>query len=165
MKNKEIGINQIIKIFTTWRFVFFLIWKLPMAFLARLRVPFLNTEKSNVTVPYNYWNKNPFKSMYFAVQAMAAELSTGVLAILHTDGKNMSILVTSFQSDYHQKATTKVTFICEDGNKILRAVETAIETGEAQICVMHSKGYDANGLCVSEFQITWSLKQRRLVKK
>ena len=165
MKNKEIGINKIIRIFTTWRFVFFLLWKLPMGFLARLRVPILDTEKANVTVPYNYWNKNPFKSMYFAVQAMAAELSTGVLVMLHTDGKNMSILVTSLKSDYYKKAATKVNFICLDGDKILTAVEEAIETGESQKCVMNSKGYDLHGVCVSEFQITWSLKQRRLVKK
>ena len=165
MKNKEIGINKIIRIFTTWRFVFFLLWKLPMGFLARLRVPVLDVKKANVTVPYNYWNKNPFKSMYFAVQAMAAELSTGVLAILHTDGKNMSVLVTSLTSDYYKKATTKVNFVCLDGNKMLKAVEQAIETGEAQKCVMHSKGYDLHGVCVSEFQITWSLKQRRVVKK
>lgn len=165
MKNKEIGINKIIKIFTTWRFVFFLLWKLPMGFLAKLRVPILNSEKSSVSVPYNYWNKNPFKSMYFAVQAMAAELSTGVLAMLHSDGKNISILVTHFQSEYYKKATTKINFICSDGEKILRAIEEAIATGESQKCVMNSKGYDANGVCVSEFQITWSLKQRRVVKK
>jgi hypothetical protein len=165
MKNKEIGINKIIRIFTTWRFVFFLLLKLPMGFLARLRVPILDVEKSNVSVPYNYWNKNPFKSMYFAVQAMAAELSTGVLALLHTDGKNISILVTSLKSDYYKKATTKVNFICLDGEKILNAVKAAVSTGEAQKCVMNSKGYDAHGVCVSEFQITWSLKQRRLVKK
>ena len=36
--------------------------------------------------------------MYFAVQAMAAELSTGILTILHTDGKNISILVTSLEA-------------------------------------------------------------------
>ena len=165
MKNKEIGINKIIKIFTTWRFVFFLLWKLPMGFLAKLRVSELNLEKSNVKVPYNYWNKNPFKSMYFAVQAMAAELSTGVLAILHTDGKNMSMLVTHLQSNYYKKATTKVQFICLDGAKMLKTVEEAIATREAKTCVMKSKGYDVNGVCVSEFEITWSLKQRIVVKK
>ena len=165
MKNKEIGINKIIRIFTTWRFVFFLIWKLPMGFLARLRVPILDSEKSNVVVPYNYWNKNPFKSMYFAVQAMAAELSTGVLTIIHTDGKNISMLVTSLKAEYYKKATTKVNFVCLDGKKVLTAVEAVIETGEAQKCVMNSKGYDTNGVCVSEFEIVWSLKQRLVVKK
>ena len=87
--------NKIIKIFTTWRLVFFFILKLPMAFLARLRVRELSVDKCLVSVPYNYWNKNPFKSMYFAVQAMAAELSTGALVMLHLGNHNISILVTS----------------------------------------------------------------------
>ena len=161
MKNKEIGVNKIIKIFTTWRFVFFLIWKLPMGFLAKLRVTEFNFKKSSVTVPYNYWNKNPFKSMYFAVQAMAAELSTGVLAILHTDGKNISMLVANLKSDYYKKATTKINFICLDGEKMFLSVQKAIQTGEGQTCVMSSRGYDVNGICVSEFEITWSIKQRK----
>ena len=57
MKNKEIGVKKIIKLFTShWRFIFFSLWKLPMAFLARLRVVELNLIQSTVTVPYNYWN-------------------------------------------------------------------------------------------------------------
>ena len=123
-----------------------------------------NISKDKIKI-FDHGCGSGFKSMYFAVQAMAAELSTGVLAILHTDGKNMSVLVTSLTSDYYKKATTKVNFVCLDGNKMLKAVEQAIETGEAQKCVMHSKGYDLHGVCVSEFQITWSLKQRRVVKK
>ena len=78
--------NQQLKIvtqFTSWRFIFFLIWKLPMGFFAGLRVKSLDNHQSIVTVPYNYLNKNPFNSMYFAVQAMAAELSTGALTFLH----------------------------------------------------------------------------------
>ena len=161
MNNKKLGLNRIIKIFTTWRFVGFLILKLPMGFFARLRVVELGIHKSSVTVPYNYWNKNPFNSMYFAVQAMAAELSTGVLAILHTDGENISALVINLEAKYYKKAITKIHFICLDGEFFLMSVKKAIETSEAQICIMKSKGYDATGDCVSDFNVTWSLKKRR----
>tara|TARA_B100000902_G_C27196229_1_gene856618 strand:+ start:509 stop:994 length:486 start_codon:yes stop_codon:yes gene_type:complete len=160
MNKNKIGKHKIIKIFTTWRFVFFLIWKLPMGFLARLRVSELTRENANITVPYNYWNKNPFNSMYFAVQAMAAELSTGVLTILHADGQNISMLVAGLDSKYYKKATTQIKFICLDGLKVSKCIEKAIVTGEAQICTMHAKGYDLEGSCVSAFDITWSLKKR-----
>ena len=160
MNNKKLGLNRIIKIFTTWRFVGFLILKLPMGFFARLRVVELGVHQSSVTVPYNYWNKNPFNSMYFAVQAMAAELSTGVLVILHTDGKNISFLPTSLESKYYKRAKTKIRFICLDGSKISACVKHAIETNEGQSCTMTSKGYDTHGICVSESKITWSLKKR-----
>lgn len=159
--SKQIGVKKIIKSFTSsWRFMFFSFWKLPMAFLAKLRVSKLTHSESEVTVPFNYWNKNPFRSMYFAVQAMAAELSTGTLAFLHTDGKNISILVTELNVKYFKKATTKIRFICLDGEKMSLCVEEAIKTGEGKLCKMKSKGYDLNDICVSEFEITWSLKKR-----
>ena len=162
MKNKEIGAKKIIKIFSCrWRFMFFSLLKLPMAFLARLKVKKISYDESTVIVPYNYWNKNPFNSMYFAVQAMAAELSTGTLVMLHVDGKNISMLVTELKSKYFKKATTTVKFICLDGEKIQLAVKKAIQSGKAQICDMQSKGYDLNGVCVSEFHIRWSLKKRQ----
>ena len=161
MNQRKIGTNKIIKIFTTWRFLFFLIWKLPMGFLAKLRVLELGMQKGVVSAPYNYWNKNPFRSIYFAVQAMAAELSTGILVILHTDGKNISMLVTNLEAKYYKKASTKIKFICLDGDKIFSSVEQAINSGESQVCTVNSKGYDLNGVCVSEFNITWSLKKRK----
>lgn len=152
--------KKIIQIFTTWRFLFFSIWKLPMVLIARIRVKDLNKEQSKVSVPYNYINKNPFNSMYFAVQAMAAELSTGALVILHAEKHNISMLVTHLDSQYFKKAQTQVHFICLDGNKIKTCVQKAIETNEGQTCRLTSKGYDINGVCVSEFNITWSLKTR-----
>ena len=161
MNEKGMGQNKIIKAFTCrWRFFLFALYKLPMAVIARLRVEELNFAKSSVRVPYNYWNKNPFKSMYFAVQAMAAELSTGALVMLHGDGQNISMLVTHLESRYYKKATTNIKFICLDGEKIFASIQDSIKTNQAQICKLKSKGYDVNGICVSEFDVTWSLKRR-----
>jgi len=154
------GAKKIIKIFTTWRFLFFSIWKLPMVLIAGIRVKKLTTNDAIVSVPYKYVNKNPFRSMYFAVQAMAAELSTGALVILLSDDKNISMLVTNLESKYFKKAASKINFICLDGDKITMCIKRAIETKEGQTCVLQSKGYDVNGICVSEFNITWSLKTR-----
>tara|TARA_B100000902_G_C27246109_1_gene882688 strand:- start:321 stop:812 length:492 start_codon:yes stop_codon:yes gene_type:complete len=152
---------KIVNIFTSWRFVFFLIWKLPMGFVAGLRVKDLDKKQCVVTVPYNYLNKNPFSSMYFAVQSMAAELSTGALMLLHKNDRNISVLVTNLESNYYKKGVTKIQFICSEGDNIANALKIAEETGEAQKCVMISKGYDMSGVCVSEFRITWSLKKRK----
>lgn len=59
----------------------FLFFKLPSAFWCGVRVKALNNSSSTVTVTHRWFNQNPFNSMYFAVQAMAAELSTGVLVM------------------------------------------------------------------------------------
>jgi hypothetical protein len=65
----------------------FLFFKLPSAFICGVRVKQLETNKGVVTVKHRWINQNPFNSMYFAVQAMAAELSTGAL-VMHQIKKN-----------------------------------------------------------------------------
>ena len=45
--------------------------------------------------------------MYFAVQAMAAELSTGTLVFLHLDQSKMSVIVTGLKAEYLKKAKSK----------------------------------------------------------
>lgn len=52
---------------------------LPAAFFAGLKIELLEETKAIVSVKQKWFNKNPFHSIYFAVLAMAAELSTGIL--------------------------------------------------------------------------------------
>ncbi len=59
----------------------FLMLKLPSAWLCGVRVKAISDTNCSVGVKHKWINQNPFKSMYFAVQAMAAELSTGALVI------------------------------------------------------------------------------------
>ena len=59
----------------------FLFFKLPSAFLCGVRVKAINEKQCVVSVKHRWINQNPFNSMYFAVQAMAAELSTGALVM------------------------------------------------------------------------------------
>jgi hypothetical protein len=53
---------------------------LPSAFICGVRVATID-EKQCVSVKHRWINQNPFNSMYFAVQAMAAELATGALVM------------------------------------------------------------------------------------
>ena len=55
----------------------YIIFKLPSAFLCGVRTQFINSEKCIVTVKHRWINQNPFKSMFWAVQGMAAEFATG----------------------------------------------------------------------------------------
>ena len=70
------------------------------------------------------------------------------------------MLVTNLEAKYFKKATSKITFICLEGDHITNCVKNAIETNLGETCVVKSRGYDINGVCVSEFSITWSLKTR-----
>ena len=148
----------------TNRFLFklFSISKLPLAFISGLKVLALDEGKCSTSVRYKYLNKNPFRSMYFAVLNMAAELSTGVLAMLATTGKrpSVAVIIVSMKADFHKKATDTITFTCTDGEKLFRAVDKAIETKEPQTATVETVGKNENGEIVSSCKFTWSFKER-----
>lgn len=138
----------------------FLMFKLPSAFLCGVRLRKLENNCAYVTVKHKWINQNPFRSMYFAVQSMAAELATGALVIakIKESGKNISMLVTNHQGAFTKKATGKITFVCEDGDKINEAIKKTIETGEGQTIVMKSVGRNEQNEIVSTYSFEWSVK-------
>lgn len=148
--------------FTPSKLNTFLFFKLPSAYWCGVRVVAISTDVSTVNVKHKWFNQNPFKSMYFAVQAMAAELSTGVLVMLHikNSNANISMLVASNKSTFTKKATGRIRFSCNDGALVKEAIETAIATKVGQTVWMKSIGVDEAGAKVSEFDFQWTIKAR-----
>jgi hypothetical protein len=144
-------------------FRLFLLQQLPMGFLAGLRVKSLSLEKCEVTVPYKWLNKNPFRSTYFAVLAMAAEMSSGMLSMMgtHKSKPSVAVLVTGIEAEFVKKATGITTFTCEEGKKIRETIERAITTGEGQTCTTVSTGVSQDGVVEARFRVTWSFKARK----
>lgn len=140
--------------------LFFLL-KLPMAFLSGLRISKLQKEECVVRVKYNYLTKNPFKSMYFACQAMAAELSTGMLCFEAVKRKNISLLVVRMEAQYIKKAVGNINFTCSEGSLIQATIQEALKSGKGETITVKSIGIDENGDTVSEFQFCWSFKKRK----
>lgn len=140
----------------------FFLRKMPMGFLSGLRVTSIDKQHASVSVPYNYLTQNPFRSMYFAVQSMAAELSSGVIAISEVMNapKPVSMLVLDMKAQFSKKAKTKVVFTCNDGEAIARAVQEAVETNEGQTVTITSTGVDQQGDVVSTFHFTWTFKTK-----
>lgn len=146
----------------------FLFAKLPSAFFMGVRIKKMSPQEAFVTVPYGWRSQNPFKSTYFAAQAAAAELSTGVLAMLALQGRGrVSMLITKMDASYGKKATSKATFHCPDGALAAEAVRRALETGEGQEVTMTSIGTQINAQGqqeeVSRFHFTWSFKVKKRV--
>ncbi|MCF6341833.1 MAG: DUF4442 domain-containing protein [Bacteroidales bacterium] len=141
----------------------FMLANLPMGLLAGLKITQLDKGKAVVSVPFKYLNKNPFKSMYFAVMAMAAELSSGILSLaaLHDTKVPVSMLVLDMHADFIKKARTKVIFSCAEGDKIINAINKSIQTGEGETVVVHTEGKDKSGDVVAKFAFTWTFKPKR----
>jgi len=140
----------------------FLFTKLPSAFFAGVRVLVADEDKCVVTVPYKWFSQNPFKSTYFACLSMAAEMSTGVLAMAHVYKRDpaVSMLVTRVIGDYSKKATARTAFTCEDGTLIRQTIEDAIMSGEGKLVTATSYGRNEAGEIVARFDITWSFKAK-----
>lgn len=134
--------------------------KLPSAFICGVRAKSITNDQCIVSVKHRWINQNPFNSMYFAVQAMAAELSTGTLVMLQIkkSNKKISMLVSNSKSNFTKKATGKITFTCNDGILIENAIQKAIATNEGQTLWMKSIGVDQKGDQVSEFDFEWSVR-------
>ena len=145
-----------------WQFGLFLLTKLPMGLIAGMRLRELETTRCVTSVPFKYLTKNPFKSTYFAVQSMAAELSTASPCLLAVAGHKPSIafIIVDLKARFMKKAVDRVYFTCDDCPKAFDAVEQAIATGEAQSATFKTVGKMADGTVVSEFEFTWSFKQR-----
>ncbi|HEX7846534.1 MAG TPA: DUF4442 domain-containing protein [Chitinophagaceae bacterium] len=140
----------------------FLLSKLPSAYFAGVRVREVNETKCEVTVPYKWFSQNPFRSTYFACLSMAAEMSTGALAMAHLYKRKpaVSMLVVKVESEYFKKATGRTIFICEAGDEMKKAIEETIVTGEAKTIRARSIGTNEAGETVAEFYITWSFKAK-----
>jgi hypothetical protein len=144
------------------RFLFrlFLLKNLPMAFIAGIRVKELTDEKAITSVNFGWLTQNPFRSMYFACEAMAAEMSTGLLLMNGTYNSSppVSMLVRENKAVYYKKAVGQITFTCNDGRLIEEIIAKAKQSGESATVVTKSFGIDEFGDKVAEFTFTWSVK-------
>lgn len=146
------------------RFLFrlYLLKKLPLAYIAGIRVKELRDEKAITTVKFSWLTQNPFRSMYFACLSMAAEMATGLLALngVFNSTPPVSMLIIKNQAVYLKKAIGTITFICSDGNLINEAITKAKISGESVMIDATAVGKDEAGDIVAEFVFTWSLKAK-----
>lgn len=136
--------------------------KLPSLFFWGVRIKSVTPERGQTRIPFTWRTQNPFRSTYFAAQNGAAELSTGMLALLAlSDQPPCSMLVVSMEATFVKKATSWVTFTCEEGAAIQATVQKAVDTGEAQSITVNSIGVQENtGAVVAKMSFTWSFKRK-----
>lgn len=91
---------------------------------------------------------------------MAAEMSTGVLAMANTYEAQpaVSLLVLKVEGNFMKKADGLTTFTCEDGKMVERVVNEARASGKPRVITMRSIGKNKNGETVAEFAVSWTFK-------
>lgn len=136
---------------------------LPMGFLSGMKITDLNEDLCTVSVPYKRLNKNPFKSTFWAVLGMAAEMSSGALMTLYTHKQkpSISMLVANCEGEFVKKATDITSFTCNDGALIKAKIIEAIATGEGKVIPTTMVGKNKAGEEVAKFKFTWTIKARK----
>lgn len=155
--------NEFLKLANhSFKFGMYLFYKLPAAFFSGVRVRKIDEDKCITSVPFKWLTQNPFRSTYFASLAMAAEMSTGTLALSNVYKRypSVSMLLTKMEATYFKKATGTILFVCEQGKEVATIINDAIKTGEGKSIIAKSTGKNKNGELVAEFLFTWSFKAR-----
>ena len=141
---------------------YFLFFKLPSAYWSGVRVKSIDNNECVVSVKLNWFNKNPFKSIFWAVQGMAAELSTGMLVSKQINDRkiNVSMLVISSSSNFYKKAVGRIKFNCIQVNELKNIFDKLDEKNPTNKITMFSRGIDEVGDVVSDFKFEWSFKRK-----
>jgi len=150
------------KILSPFKQKFFYLKSLPMGLISGIKLVQLDEYKAVAEVPFRWRNKNPFKSMYFAVQSMAAELSTAALVMLALNGfdADVALIIVGLKVDFVKKAQSKVTFTCTEYKNIYDAVMQLKQTGDTSSVTVKTTGKDIENNEVAIFYFTWSFRRR-----
>jgi Domain of unknown function (DUF4442) len=150
------------RMLSPWQMRGYFLARLPLALAAGVRMRELDAEHCVTSVPYGWRSTNPFRSTYFAALAMAAELSTGALALLAAESAAAPVatLIVGLEAGFEKKATALSTFTCADGAKLFAAVDETVASGEPATARAETVGRMPDGVVVARFAFTWSFKRR-----
>lgn len=139
------------------------LWQLPSAYLCGVRTQLLTEQSCTVNVRLSRINQNPFGSLYFAVEAMAAELSTAALLLYQNEQNStkISMLIAENKCIFKQKAIGKISFSCHQGEEVKQIIQQAIKTNESQKFWLQSEGKNQNGEIVAVMDFLWSIKPKQ----
>jgi len=145
--------------FTPSRLNLFTFFRLPSVWWCGIRVKKIEEAYCEARVVHRWINQNPFQSMFWAVQGMAAELTTGVLIMqaIHESNRKISMLVLNNRANFTKKARGKISFSCDSEQKIAVAMKELTSSQKPQTLWLASKGIDSNGDVVSTFEFEWTL--------
>lgn len=136
--------------------------KLPLAACAGLSLRELTEASCTVSLPGGWRTQNPFRSTYFAAQAMAAELSTGAPAMMLAEGApgSVSLILREVRAVFTRRIQGPALFTFDGVAAMRDVVDRAAGSGESEAFTARSLGRTAEGEAASEFEVTWSFKRR-----
>jgi hypothetical protein len=142
-----------------FKYTLFTLFKLPAAWITGVRLTHLDDRSSTASIKHRWINQNPYSSMFWAVQGMAAEFPTGILLTqeIERSKRNISMLVLNNKASFTKKATGRINFTCNQGEEARATIDKLISTGEPQTVWLDAVGVNESGQQVSSFSFEWTL--------
>ena len=105
-----------------FKYTLFTLFRLPAAWLTGVRLTHLDEKGATASIKHRWINQNPYNSMFWAVQGMAAEFPTGILLTdqIRKSGREISMLVLNNKANFSKKATGRINFTCDQGKSQTR---------------------------------------------
>ena len=114
---------------TPFRANLFFFLKLPAAWLTGVRVDKIDDNSATVRLKHMWVNQNPFDSIFWAVQGMAAEISTGVLIL-----KQIQIEINPIETVQLKTVINRPSYSVFDKSKIKSHLGVIIPLWKDSLC-------------------------------
>ena len=152
----EARLQRELKGLSGWaRFRAFTVLSMPAGAFVGLRLVRADADVCVTSIPGGWRSQNPFKTMYWAAQGMAAELATS-----RSTKRGIRMFVVGTEATFVKRAKGKIVFTCEDISAARAAIEETLATGEKIDLDMRAVGHDSNGDIVSEWVFKWNFRAR-----
>lgn len=139
----------------------FLLQKLPLAYIAGVKVTKFDEQGTETCVKFGWINQNPFRSIYFAAMHMAAELATGLLLFQYLDEETrFSMLLVKTNASFSKKACGKIRFECKQGEAAHSFITHVLNTSEGDSIDLPVISYNESNEEVARFNYTWSCRKK-----
>ena len=152
------------------RDLFFLgLMKIPMIGYVGPKIIEMDENRMVIMIPYKRRTLNHLKSIYMGAMVIGADLVAGfhAYALIESMEKKVSIVFSSFSSQFLKRAESDVYFVCDQGAKMQEMINSTIESGERVTEDIHFKAfthYPNAPEPVAEFTLGLSLKSKQIVE-
>ena len=136
------------------------VFKIPMLWYVRPKLLELNEERVVAKIRLRRRTKNHLNSMYFGALAVGADVAAGIFAFYFADllGKKVSFAFKGINGEFIKRAETDITFICDQGELVKKAMDKSKETGERVNEMVKVIAYNTSKEPVAEFDMIVSVK-------
>jgi hypothetical protein len=155
----ERGLTTIQRPLALWGFN---LVKMPLGLAAGLRIDTIDASSCTVSLPGGWRTQNPFGSMYWAAQGMAAEMATGIHGYVLTQAapSPVRMILAGCKGEFTRMCKGRGTFVFSQGEHVRAHIEQTLQSGASVNCDTEVLGYDPSGAEVSRWTFTWAFRAR-----